>query len=110
MDGFSDVHELLSSEAAEALEKIKERAPLQPRLVRRPQRTYMAIPLAMADPVEFDLVIAFGPYSIHTEVVDGDGAEVLVLHDTSTGIEVRVEASTAAVIASDLPSGLLLEP
>lgn len=108
VDGFSDVQEL-PHEVADALSKIRERAPLQPRLLGRPKRTYMAIPLSVRDALEFDLVAAFAPYSIHAEVVGGNDVAVLVLHDTSTGIEMRADAATMTAIENDLPAGLVLE-
>ncbi|MGH2625452.1 MAG: hypothetical protein ACRDHY_02230 [Anaerolineales bacterium] len=70
----------------------------------------MAVPLGADDPEDFDLLVAFAPYSIHAEVVGDDDSVVLVLHDTSTAIEVRASDPVVDEIVPDLPSGLTLEP
>ena len=108
VDGFTDVR-ALPPDAADALTKIKKRAPLERGLLKRPRRTYMAVPLSISDPDEFELVISFAPYSIHTEVMGHDGTTALVLHDTSTAIEVRADTSTMAAIANAFPPGVMLE-
>lgn len=109
VDGFSDVSDL-PADAAEALSVIRERAPLRRRLLQSPERTFMAVPLGADDPEDFDLLVAFAPYSIHAEVVGDDDSVVLVLHDTSTAIEVRASDPVVDEIVPDLPSGLTLEP
>lgn len=108
VDAFSDVS-ALPPDAADALTRIKERAPLEQRLLARPQPTYMAVPLLMSDPEEFELVMSFAPYSIHTEAVGHDGSTILILHDTSTAIEIRADAQTVDAMAHSLPPGVMLE-
>jgi hypothetical protein len=108
VDGFSDIKKL-PEEAAVALSEIRQRAPLRPRLLRRPDRTFMTIALSARDPLEFQLLVEFAPYSMHVEVVDGNGVAVLVLHDTSSAIALRPDAETKAVIENELPAGLVLD-
>lgn len=109
VDGFSDVSEL-PSDAAEALVAISERAPLRRRVLRPPERTFMAVRLDVLDPEDFDLLLAFAPYSIHAELVGDEDSVVLVLHDMSTAIEVRANSDVVNEIVRGLPSGLTLEP
>lgn len=107
VDGFSDIPEL-PPEVADSLASLRDQAPAVQRTFGRARRTYMAIPVDLGDHVQFSWFRMFAPYSIHAELVYEDDDPVLVMHDTSTSVEVIVQPEFVTSIETALPSGAVL--
>lgn len=104
VDGFSDISEL-PDDARGALEAVRAGAPDIARIARRPEPTFMAIPVDLNDPIQRDHFVAFAPYAIHAEVLDGEGRTLLHLDDASSSIAISVPESALERILQRLPAG-----
>lgn len=107
VDGFSDISGL-PEDVAKALANLREHAPTVRGTFARPRRTFMAIPVDPRDDLQLNCFESFAPYSIHAELVYDDGEPLLILHDTSTSIEIIVSPERIADIEAALPSEAVL--
>lgn len=107
VDGFSDIADL-PDDVSQALRRLRKHSPAIRRRWRHPEQTYMAIPVDLRAPSHLDAFLLFAPYAIHAVLAYGDESTFVVLSDTCTSIEVRLNSKEATALKADLPNGLSL--
>lgn len=70
----------------------------------------MAIPVNLGESSQRHAFLLFAPYAIHAELAYDDESPLLVLHDTSTSIEVVVGPTEKSALEAALPEGSSLRP
>ncbi len=109
VDGFSDVTEL-PEEVCQAMCLLRRHSPEVHRRWRAPKRTHMGIPVNLGELSQRRAFLLFAPYAIHAVLAYNDQTPLVVLHDTSTSIEVVIEPTEKRALEAILPEDSSLRP